>query len=378
MPSGDNLVQGASVLINAFGTIAGNISFGGSNGGDGATWTTAGAITFLPLAQGGVGVAGINAAGDIVGAQGQGNGYLNAVFWSPGAPTATILNDGGSGFGHGADALAVNNLGDVAGLIEDGSVQRPAYWDSSGNLTVLASSGKATAINALGDIGGVSTGATMWSSDGSILWQSPDNASTITAINSAGDAVGFDGNVGLAAYWSPTGTEQLLAQSKPGNGAQSALALNNKGESVGFSGPDAVRWASDGAVTVLKPLTGATSAEALAINKRGAAVGYCDVPNGHGVEEVATYWGPGGAVKNLNTLLGFAQSEATGINNAGDISGWGESLTAGRVAFELLWVPKAGAEGGGTYVNAADHAAVLAASAVTSHASVGSVGHSPG
>ncbi len=67
---------------------------------------------------------------------------------------------------------------------------------------------------------------------------------------------------------------------------------------------------------------------------------------------------------DLGAILGSAWSntEATYINNAGDILGNGLDHNI-QSAFELLWVPNAGATDSGRYIAESPHN-VLAASAI--------------
>ena len=251
-------------------------------------------------------------------------------------------------------------------------------WNTAGASTVLqgGSGSEAVAINNLGDIGGYAACmATEWSSNGSILWQSPAStpgySSEITAINAAGDAVGQDGS--SAAYWSATGAETLLADPL---GISGAVAMNASGYSIGWSDhpigrgwkqhEDAIEWSPTGTATILRHLSGAPQVAAYGINNRGDVVGVSMVISGRTEIEVPTLWNASGRPENLMTFLGAGRAKtgavAKEINNAGDICGTGAKNNQFS-AWELLWVPQAGALDGGTYVNVADHHDVLAASA---------------
>jgi hypothetical protein len=80
-------------------------------------------------------------------------------------------------------------------------------------------------------------------------------------------------------------------------------------------------------------------AYALALNNKGQSVGYYD--GGPGAT-VAALWSATGAVTDLDNILGSAWSntEATGINNAGDIIGQGDDDN-GAGFFLLMHVPSA-------------------------------------
>ncbi len=394
MPTG--ATASGAVAINASGEIAGigALSWGGPDD-MGATWSTIGAATILPGFSSDdwpvTAVNGINSSGDVIGYRldtvNSYTVYYDAVLWTPGSSTPTILNDAGGQ--NQSAAWAINGYGDSSGLSETGFGAEAVYWNAAGASTPLASLGTSNvgsghaddqgmAINNLGEIGGQSTGRRLlWSDTGSIIWHSSHVDSGISAINAASASVGFDD--GNPAYWSPRGRETLLAE--PGGSAQDRVsAINASGHSVGYSGTDAVEWSRTGAATVLADLPGTTGAEAMAINKTGASVGYCYGSFGY----AATHWSATGKVLDLQTILGpgWTTTQATGINDAGDICGYGVDNGV-HSAWELLCVSKAGSTDNGSYVNAASHD-VLTASAVhapvTESAAHGfaSVGHGPG
>ncbi len=357
-------------LINASGEIAGDATGAGI-----ATWSTTGAVTDLPGSLSASAVA-IDNSGDVVG--NITNGI--ALLWLNGATQATPLQN--PLFGKVDGESAINGSGDSVGYAENltnGST-RAVRWNDAGAATELRSLGankkgvyadSAESINDAGVIGGQSDGyAVEWSRNGHILWAG-DAGSNIRFINASGAAVGSD--AGGTAYWSPKGVETTLIEVF---GDSQVDALNNSGDSVGFSGPYAVEWSPTGAYTILPYLAHSGGAVALALNNLNETVGYCNV----GGEDVATKWTSAGAAINLNRILGSAwtNTEAAGINNAGDICGTGTDNGI-QSAFELLWVPKAGAADGGTYVNPANHGA-LAASAIHApeHYGFASVGHGPG
>ncbi|MBV8221934.1 MAG: DUF3466 family protein, partial [Candidatus Eremiobacteraeota bacterium] len=106
-----------------------------------------------------------------------------------------------------------------------------------------------------------------------------------------------------------------------------AIAINNRGQVAGVSGPCPVSAAlvhpvfwRDRTPTQLTTLGGATNNIAFAINDHGEIVGWSDLPGDttdHGV-----VWNAGShKITDLGTLPGDVESEAYGINNRGQIVG---------------------------------------------------------
>ena len=367
-------------FINASGEIAGGgINLTSDFANVAITWSTTGAATILPGDQNSniYNVTGLNDAGDVI-ADGSFDGAnQQALLWTAGARSPTILNDAG---GFGTDLVeALNSAGDSIGQSYIGNGYEGVYWNASGASTVIGSGDNSypRAINDIGDVGGFTSDglgaghgyATEWFND-SILWESPDDGSSISAINSIGAAVGVDGN--NAVYWSPRGVETVLRVGTHKN-PDRAIAINNSGNSIGSNATDTIayEWSKTGKTVVLRKLPG-IAAEVFpnAINDRDAVVG--DEYDGSNNQYVAVRWSKTGKVMDLQTILGsgWSDTQATGINDAGDICGNGIYNGVG-LAWELLWVPSS-APDGGYYVNAGSHS-ILHAPIV-----VGSVGHGAG
>jgi hypothetical protein len=252
-----------------------------------------------------------------------------AVVWSAtGQPT--ILDDPG---GMGATATLINDSGGVGGSVILGTnAADAAYWSPSGTVTLLGSTSGANGVNDTGYICGVSNGeAVVWDSTGAIVW-SAGKASYVLAINANGETCGEDEGSNptssahwSAAIWSPTGVETRLERPSIG-GSSWVRAINSLGETCGYYNfpdgrhQDAVLWSPAGRATVLeKPLGG--RAVALALNDRGDSVG--EISTAHAT--YAAYWGPKGKLTDLRAILGptWSGTEATGINSSGDIVGYG-------------------------------------------------------
>ncbi len=121
-------------LINASGEIAGGGFKTGGTDRMGVIWSKTGAATILPSLGSDwnvVSVAGINASEVTAGVEE--NSTLNlsdAVLWTAGATTPTILNDAG-GLGL-SQANAIDNVGDTVGSWESSSGQEAVYWNAAG------------------------------------------------------------------------------------------------------------------------------------------------------------------------------------------------------------------------------------------------------
>ncbi len=176
-------------------------------------------------------------------------------------------------------------------------------------------------------------------------------------------------------YWSPNGTETVLHVGTHKN-PDHAIAINNSGNSIGINSTETIayEWSKAGKTVVLDKLPGTATdlIQPKAINDRGTVVG--DEYN-YNSQWTAVGWGKTGNVVNLQAILGpsWTDTVATGINDAGDICGWGSYSGSVQSAWELLRVPNG--ESPGTYINADNHANVLAASALT-HIEQGSSGRS--
>jgi probable HAF family extracellular repeat protein len=166
--------------------------------------------------------------------------------------------------------------------------------------------------------------ATEWSAGKIINMGGLPNSvfNSATAINDVGQAVGYSavGGVGYATQWS--GGNVINLGGLPGSTNSVAQGINDAGQVVGESyvggAHHATEW-SGGNVINLGGLPGSTNsvAQAQGINDAGQAVGYSVV----GAGLYATEWS-GGSVIDLGALPGPTYSQAFGINDAGQAVGW--------------------------------------------------------
>ena len=279
---------------------------------------------------------------------------LTSTFINSGGLISSAINDSGQ--------MAVNRT--IAGWLYSGGL--------SGTATLLpGDETSATAIDARGDIGGdqlsgsarvpiIYTGGTVYPLNSPYA----GFTSTIVALNSAGQAVGFNKYGGglmppgmFATVWtytisggsvaSQTATDisPYLSAAFSGYEASQAYAINDSGEVVGdwstVYGGDQIQMtgsflynASTHAVTSL-PLSLVTQVglgylfdgvgESQLINNAGQVVGQTTV----GGTPHAAVWNAIGGLQDLNALppgilpAGFVLNNATAIDNNGDIVGYG-------------------------------------------------------
>jgi uncharacterized membrane protein len=234
--------------------------------------------------------AGINDAGQAVGRAWNAN-YQRVFLWTPQQPNGTagamadLNNPVGDYDNHGA--AAVNASGQVAGTNYANTVNpQPFLWSPqqpNGSAGALAPIGppleRATAMNAAGQVVGYAgydaaaalfTPASPNGSTGTVARLALPAGyfgSTALGMNDAGVVVGsarFDGGPDAAFVWTPdaangtTGAATLLPRVAAGPASSSANDVNNRGDAVGrsaglttYSGEGAVLWPAGGGVVDL-------------------------------------------------------------------------------------------------------------------------------
>jgi len=259
-------------------------------------WTSGGGMQDLGTLGGNASDAsysyGINSAGQAAGVSYYNNGSARAFVWTPGSGMQVLPTLGGTkGYAQG-----INDSGQVVGYASNASNRdRPFLWTATGGIQDLGvlsgdNAGRATAINASGQVAGYSYSTT-----------------------SSGSSRAF--------RWTAAGGMQDLGV---GNGSY-AQAISASGAVVGYSGDgaDAFLWTAPGTVQTLADYGGDAAADG--INSSGLIVG--QVETGLGASTyVAALW-QGGTLIDLNTLLpassGWVLEGAGAINDAGQITGYG-------------------------------------------------------
>jgi uncharacterized membrane protein len=120
--------------------------------------------------------------------------------------------------------------------------------------------------------------------------------STALGINDRGVVVGYSG--GRAVLWQHGRIVDLGA---PPGSISAAVDLNERGDVVGWSDDRAVLWRNNRMIT-LPLLPGDTSSSALAINDRGQVVGFSA-----GDRYRSVLWQPDGSTVDLTALTGLPQ-----------------------------------------------------------------------
>jgi hypothetical protein len=167
-------------------------------------------------------------------------------------------------------------------------------------------------------------------------------------INAAGQTAGYsdvtkNADVSDAVVWSTSGQATVLSNT---NGNDSYVnALNNKGQTVGESftdgkhggPPPSVLWSASGQVTVLQDPAGHDNDWVKALNNSGESVGYSAAPH----YQDAVRWSPTGKATVLQDIGDLKEAEAVGINGSGWCIGWAAYLT--KQDYEsfiaVLWNP---------------------------------------
>jgi probable HAF family extracellular repeat protein len=281
---------------------------------------------------------GINDGGQVVGySYLTGNGSYHATLWN-----SAMATDLGTLGGSSSIANGINNSGQVVGTsyTAGDAARYAALWKGGAriNLGSLGGVGGATAINDAGQVVGYSDGgniATLWNGITSpvALGTLGGTVSSASDINSSGKIAGQSTLTGptqlRATLWNGTTRTNLGFGSLSGAAAH-GNGINEAGQVVGAVEivtdtvtSHAVLWDS-GIVTDLGTLGGKHSS-ALAINNSGEIAGWSDV-NGEPYRH-ATLW-VGTTPTDLNSLLdaatvdaGWILLDAAGINDNGWITG---------------------------------------------------------
>lgn len=240
-------------------------------------------------------------------------------------------------------ALAVNDVGVVAGSSVVGLFSRAVRWLPSGAVEDLSTasgtrSSQANGINNSGQIVGWvinTTGsyrAFLWKEGGGMtdIGALPgDRESVALAINDSGVVVGFSSSAqGRRPFRWTTDRGMEAIVSLPAFSAGTASAISDAGVIVGHSGNDAedyfnkraTLWKTDGSATELGPCVKSYDGDsdcltlAYGINHLGDVVGR--------MQGSAVRWVRGGNVSLLSTLPGVKFGEARAINNAGTVVGY--------------------------------------------------------
>lgn len=218
---------------------------------------------------------------------------------------------------NGAQAMAVNNSGQAAGLSTVGLTSTAnAFFFNGQTLTNLHTQGG----NLLGGYSG----------------------STGYGLNEAGTSVGQALRSNITAYvpyislngGTMTEINNPLGAGNSGTAGGVARDINNQGLVVGSAytaGNTSIRafaWDSTTGQGVNLGSLGGSQSEATAVNDAGVAVGWSYLPNF--TRRAVSF--AGGVAQDLGTL-GGAQAQANGINDQGQVVGWAHTASGAQHAF---------------------------------------------
>jgi probable HAF family extracellular repeat protein len=236
----------------------------------------------------------VNDVGDVVGIARDTSGFLRAFLWTPATGMRDLKIYPGPVHSF---ALDINSQGQVVGYVDSVNVARSFIRSANGVVTWLPT------------LGGTSTYA--------------------QGINENGDVVGSsETSSGFyhAFIWTATGGMRDLGNiggpEACSFGNSAAYDVNDQRQVVGFacaeSGERAFLWTEAGGMVDLGTLGGPFSSRAFDINNSGQVVGVAQ--SGVDGSNHAFLWTPGVGMRDLGTLGGI-QSTARGINDLGEVVG---------------------------------------------------------
>jgi len=288
--------------INSEGQVAGYANYDGA-GGDNDVFLWTGSSPFqnigtLPGFKNSLAFS-INDSTAIVGYSQQfiGNSPVHAFLWTPSGGMQDLGTPGGNA-SLSTEAYAINNSGEIAGIVTGGPATAPVTWTSAGGWQYLPtlSSGASgpRAINSSGVMAGFSETASgvfhavTWA-NGAI-----DDLGTLPGFNS--EAEGINDSSEVIGILFPTGSNSTTGFTWTSVGGIQQLPLppftpnafptdiNASGQIVGYGGNGAMLW-SNGQVFELNNLLDSTGqgwnlGYAFGINNDGGIVGYGTNPSG--------------------------------------------------------------------------------------------------
>lgn len=306
----------------------------------------------------------INDQGEVVGQSAIVGGLGNyATRWDASHTPANLNALGSSTI---SEAYAINNLGHIVGMSEDGTGQRSAtLWDGRGGIvdvhTAIGSTGSSIPWDINDNDVIVGQAAINPGFSKGFVWDQVNPAQVAGtdfymgganySVNNAGEIVGsgfFFGDPDDALHAVPDGRGgydyPLINPS--GFFFSQARAINNNSMIVGHSGYgsttdswNAVIYTGDDRdpVISLGSLPMLNTSEGLDVNDNGMVVGYAWDGQFTGLDPRAWVW-VDGTMYDLNDLLDAGSefeilSRATGVNNNGDIVGFGRLRDGSTGAF---------------------------------------------
>jgi probable HAF family extracellular repeat protein len=299
------------------------------------------------------------------------------------------LTDLGTLSGGEAEALAINNSGQIVGWASvqtDGDAQEDAFlWTAQGGMQDVFSNANFAAIDNAGEAAGSSiTSALIWTETGGIVdlgFLNGGSVSGANAINDLGDVVGSSAfsnsnRFEHAFVWNSARGMQDIG-TLGGNNSW-ALGINNHRQVVGYSSlpgdnaSHAFLWTSAGGMRDLGTLGGSVSS-AQAINDSGAIVGGSRLPGD--TMSHAFVWTESKGMQDLGTL-GGSNSIAVAINNSGEVVGNSDTHKTSKVGV-FLWRSGKGMENLTKQISASSGWWVTFAGGINKIGQIAATGFSP-
>jgi probable HAF family extracellular repeat protein len=275
---------------------------------------------------------GINNQGWVAGFTGTSAGSRHAALWQDGVLT-DLGSLGGATSRSAVQWPGINNQGVIVGISQTGDPEPlNEDWSCAPFLAAVGQtclgfvwlSGTMTPLPTLGGHNGFAAG-----------------------VNGRGQVVGWaetavvDPTCNLpqvlqfrAVMWEPAAGRKTELKPYPGDSTSAATAINERGQAVGISGEcdvavgrrsalRAVLWDTDGTMKVLGDLGGPGWHTPMAINNRGDVVGFSNPPDGDvdGDSLRAFLWTKEEGIQDLGRLPGDESSQALGINSRGLVVG---------------------------------------------------------
>jgi probable HAF family extracellular repeat protein len=294
---------------------------------------------------------GINDAGEVAGGAAtpaQTNGIAQTAFlWKKGK-MINLGTLGGSACPQCSSEAGGPNAGGELALISETALTDPNGEDFCGfgtHLQCLAAIWKKGAMTALRNLpGGHNSQAYAINNEGQVVGLAENGIFDSTCIVPS-QVIRYQ-----AALWEPNGYVRELAQ-LPGDTVSFAFDVNDEGEVVGVSGlcsnvslppnatpsgPHAVLWGKDGAVTNLGGLPGGVSNIAGSINNRGEVVGTSALSDG----TVHTWqWTRKTGMKDIGSLPGAVVTVTPccgSLNDSGEAVGFSVDGATGNLS-AFVW-----------------------------------------
>lgn len=253
----------------------------------------------------------LNTSGVAVGYSRAVGGEFQAVMWSAGSSTPTIL----TAYGVSSYAKAINDLGQIVGYSGGGVGYNNLLWQSSASAPIVLTGSDSTPID-INNNGQIISQKALWQPGDSVADLNFGSNAILSAINDvgqiAGDITGFLSKI--PAWWQANQTTPQLLYTTETFFDSNAFDINNSGSIIGgYDFERATLWQGG-----THDRVDLGEGWALSINNHDQVVGLQSWAN-----PLASLWEAGSTTGiDLNTLVSLSSgflSYASNINDAGQI-----------------------------------------------------------